>query len=60
MNIAQHCKQLILAEFDHALEGTLDADWRAAFNRVQEATPVGVNSVVRVAGNARRMYLQPP
>ncbi|XP_016331053.1 uncharacterized protein LOC107679859 [Sinocyclocheilus anshuiensis] len=56
MNIAQWCKQLILAEFDNALEGTLDADWRAALNRVQEAAPVGANSVVRVAGT-RKSYV---
>lgn len=56
MNIAQRCKQLILAEFDNALEGTLDANWRAAFNRVQEAAPVGANSVVRVAGT-RKSYI---
>ncbi|XP_016363008.1 uncharacterized protein LOC107704564 [Sinocyclocheilus anshuiensis] len=55
MNIAQRCKQLIQAEFDNALEGTLDADWRASLTRVQEATPVGANSVVRVAGT-RKSY----
>ncbi len=56
MNIAQRCKQLILAEFDHALEGTLDADWRAVLNSVQEAAPVGANSVVRLAG-IRKLYV---
>ncbi len=56
MNVAQRCKQLILAEFDHALEGTLDADWRAVLNRVQEAAPVGANSMVRVAGT-RKLYV---
>ncbi len=56
MNVAQRCKQLILAAFDHALEGTLDADWRAVLNRVQEAAPVGANSMVRVAGT-RKLYV---
>lgn len=50
MNIAQRCKQLILSEFDNSLEGTLDADWRAAFNKVQEAIPVEATSMVRTVG----------
>ncbi|KAK3532108.1 hypothetical protein QTP86_008372 [Hemibagrus guttatus] len=51
MNIAQRCKQLIRAEFDNALEGTLDPDWRAAFSRVQEAALVEATTLVRAAGD---------
>lgn len=36
MNIAKRCKELTLAEFDAALGGKLDSDWREAFQRVQE------------------------
>lgn len=53
MNIAQRCKQLILSEFDNALEGTLDSDWRAAFSKVQEASLVEATTMVRVAGQSR-------
>lgn len=50
MNIAHRCKQLILAEFDNALEGMLDSDWRNAFNKVHEETLIGACSTVRLAG----------
>lgn len=53
MNIAQCCRQLILAEFDNAWASTLDADWRAALSKVQEATVVGPTSTVRVAGRLK-------
>lgn len=53
MNIAQRCKQLILAEFDSAFAGTLDSDWRVAFNKVLEAAVIGPISTVRVAGNLK-------
>ncbi|KAL1270913.1 hypothetical protein QQF64_029931 [Cirrhinus molitorella] len=50
MNIAQHCKQLILAEFDNALEGALDSEWRAAFTRSPGGFSYGGTATVRVAG----------
>lgn len=56
MNIAQRCKQLILAEFDNALKGNLDAEWRAALNKVQEAAAVEANSLVRVA-STHKLYI---
>ncbi len=39
LNVSTACKQLILAEFDHALEGTLDADWRAVLNESKKLPP---------------------
>lgn len=55
MNIAQRCKQLILAEFDNALGGTLDPDWRVAFTKVHEAALIGPTSTVRVAGKSKTL-----
>ncbi len=53
MNIAQRCKQLILAEFDSALAGALDSDWRDAFSMVHGEALTGANSTVRIAGRYR-------
>lgn len=53
MNIAQRCKQLILAEFDNALAGTLDSHWRDAFSKVNEDALIGASSTVRLAGKLK-------
>lgn len=53
MNVAQRCKQMILLEFDNALEEKLDLDWRVAFSSVQEASLVEATAMVRVAGQSR-------
>ncbi len=53
MNIDQRCKQLILAEFDSALAGSLDSDWRDAFSMVNGEALTGANSTVRIAGRYR-------
>lgn len=49
MNIAKRCKELILAEFDAALGGELDSDWREAFQRVQETEIIAKTAMARVA-----------
>ncbi len=46
MNIAQRCKQLIVAEFDNALVGSLDFDWWDVFSKVHKAALTGANSTV--------------
>ncbi len=53
MNIAQRCKQLILAEFDSVLAGSLDSDWWDAFSMVNGEALTGANSTVRIAGRYR-------
>lgn len=55
MYISQGCKQFILAEFDNALEGTLDADWRDAFNR-EWRRPLWSGWQAHISC----IYLQPP
>lgn len=48
-NIAKRCRELILTEFDAAMRGELDSQWREAFQRVQEAELVEKAAMARVA-----------
>lgn len=49
MNIAKRCRELILTEFDAALGGEMDSEWREAFQRVQESERAEKTAVARVA-----------
>uniref|UniRef100_A0A3P9I2U1 Gypsy retrotransposon integrase-like protein 1 n=1 Tax=Oryzias latipes TaxID=8090 RepID=A0A3P9I2U1_ORYLA len=49
MNIAKRCKELILTEFDAALGGELDSDWRETFQCMNEAKVEKKSCIARIA-----------
>lgn len=49
MNVIRRCRQLVTAEFDNALGGSLDSGWRAAFQQIQVCCIEG-KVTARVAG----------
>ncbi|XP_062420887.1 uncharacterized protein K02A2.6-like [Pungitius pungitius] len=53
MNIAKRCRQMVMSEFDTALQGVLDSDWRDAFHQMQGAELAGKVSTAHVAGKQK-------
>lgn len=50
MNIIKRCKQLVTAEFDNAVKGELDPDWREAFQRLQKSEVIPKSSTAKISG----------
>lgn len=50
MNIISKCRQLVHAEFDTTLGGTLDSEWRETFQQMQKSNVTTKATIARVAG----------
>lgn len=53
MNIAKRCRQMVMSEFDTALQGVLDSEWRDAFHQMQGAELARKVSTAHVVGKQK-------